>query len=471
MTETFERKSLFRISYPLFLYALISVAVTFADTALLSNYSENLAAAVSMANQILGVAYDLSALLSIGALVIISQYLGDSQIEKAKDTARVALLGGAGLGFLIAAVLVAGAPSFVDWVNTPDEIRDDVFVYIYVIAVAMVFNGFIMSAQAALTGFGHTLDILTIGLVSNIVYLAVEYTLIYGAFGFPELGVYGAAWATVIVRGGTIVLLVWMLHWRLGLRFFDIPEGFWPSTLRILKISYPSVAENLAYNIYQLTVAALIAILGVTAVLTRSYALTITQIVMIITLVISHGNQVLVGYDKGAGDNDVAYRRARNTALITGAVSMVGSAVIYLFADTLIGILTDNPEIIASVASILLLQILVSPFNTINLILFNALKACGDVNRPVVASLVLTFGLALPLAYLALAVLDLGVVGLWYVYLFEEAIKALVMFALWRGRKWQDISVIDADNAPAAKPAAVAPPVPARTSRAPKPVR
>ncbi|MEO0372560.1 MAG: MATE family efflux transporter, partial [Pseudomonadota bacterium] len=141
-------------------------------------------------------------------------------------------------------------------------------------------------------------------------------------------------------------------------------------------------------------VVSMIAALGVSAVLTRSYALTLTQILMIITFVISHGNQVLVGYDKGAGENEAALRRGQRTALITGAFAMGATMLFYLIHEPLLGILTQDPEILSSIAAILLLQVFVMPLRTVNLILFNSLKACGDVNRPVIASLLLTFGIA-----------------------------------------------------------------------------
>ena len=76
-----------------------------------------------------------------------------------------------------------------------------------------------------------------------------------------------------------------------------------------------------------------------------------------------------------------------------------------------------------------------------NLILFNSLKACGDVNRPVIASLVLTFGIALPAAYIAVVVWELGLPDLWYVYIFEEGLKAGVMLTMWRGRRWAQIKL------------------------------
>ena len=184
----FERKSLCRLTAPIFLFSVISIGVTFIDTMLLAGYSDNLAAAVSMANQILGVAYDVSGLFSVGALILIAQYLGQNQIGKAKNIVVVAMASSCLLGLIIGGVLVLGASQFADWVNTPEEIREDVIIYIYVIAVAIIFNGLIISVTAALRGFGLTVEILIMGIIANAVYIFLEYALIYGNFGLPNLG-------------------------------------------------------------------------------------------------------------------------------------------------------------------------------------------------------------------------------------------------------------------------------------------
>ncbi|UUX51051.1 MATE family efflux transporter [Nisaea acidiphila] len=442
MAQKFKRKNLFQITFPLFFYGAMTIGVSFADTMLLSNYQENLAASVSMANQILGVAYDLSGLISIGALVLISQYLGRDEVAKARGVAVTGIIASFGLGALIASVLVIGARFFAEWVNTPAEIYEDVVIYVYIIAAAMMFNGFIMAAKAVLTGFGHTLEILVLGLIGNVTYIGIEYMMVYGVWIFPEMGIYGAGLSTVVVRLSSIALLLFILYWRLGITLADLEAGFWQTVRKILKISTPSVGENLSYNLYQLAIVSMVAALGVSGVLTRSYSLTVASLLLIITMVISHGNQVLVGYDKGGDDDETAFRRARKTALATAGVGMIASLLLYIFSDFFAGLLTSDPEILASVKQILLVQIFVTPCSAVNLILFNSLKACGYVNRPVLTNLTITFALALPLAYLAMEVLDVGVEGLWYAYLTEEALKGTAMYLLWRRRTWQSVRLI-----------------------------
>ncbi|NRA64221.1 MAG: MATE family efflux transporter [Pseudobacteriovorax sp.] len=444
--EQFERKSLFKLTYPLFLYSALSIAVTFVDQILLSNYSENLAAAVSLANQILGVAYDVSGLFAVGALVIMSQYLGRNEVEKAKSVAIASIQASFLLCLLIAAVLMIGASYFADMVGAPSEIRSDVIIYVHIIALAMIFNGAIVSCTAALRGFGHTLSIFVLGILANVLYLVLEYGLIYGKFGFPELGVYGAALSTLIVRIGMIGFLLFVLSYYVKINIFQRVSDFLPSLKKITKLSYPSVGEGMAYNIYQLVMVSLISVLGTGAVLVRSYSLTIGSLLSTIHYVIAQGNEILIGYDCGAKDSEAAYRRAIKTSLITAGVSVVLSIVLYVFSDTLVGLFTDQLDIKAGVSDILFVAIFIAPMNAINQIFFTSLKATGDVNRPVLWNLSLTFALALPLGFLFVRHFELGVVGLWYVYLIEETVKAGVLSVLWFRKNWIRYFPLDSAN-------------------------
>jgi len=442
----FERKNLFRLTAPLFLFYLIQNGIIFVDQALLAGYSENLAAAVSMANQILGVAYDVTGLFSVGALILIAQYLGRNQIGKAKNIVVVSMASSCLLGLIIAGILVAGAGQFADWVNTPEEIRKDVIIYVYVIAVTIIFNGLIVSATAALRGFGFTVEILIMGIIANVVYLFFEYALIYGRFGFPELGVYGAALSTLIVRFASIGFLLWVLKRKLDISLIATPIGFFNKVKQITKISYPSVSQNMCYNLYQLTMVSFIAVLGTTEVNTRSWALAIGALSSTVAMVISQGNEVLVGYDKGSQDNETARKRANKTAITAGIVNSGFAFVIYLNADLLIGIFTKDAAITAAITSLLFYTIILTFFATVNTVLLNSLKAVGDVNRPVLFNLGITFAIALPLGYIAVTQFDLGVKGLWYVYLIEEGLKALIVFTLWQSKKWHEYKVVEQEQ-------------------------
>ncbi len=444
----FERKGLLRLTFPLFLYAFLSIGVAFIDQILLSAYSEELAAAVSVANQVLGVAYDLSGLLAVGALILVSQCLGRDDIAGAQRVATIAVLANTIFSSLVAAILFIGGGHFIAWVNTPEAIQEEATIYLYVIAFAILFNGFIVAATAILRAFGHTWVILVLGVLANFLYLFLEYTLIFGNWGFPELGVWGAALSTLIVRVLSVVFLLWLLVRVLKLRIpgsirrirlEDIRAGLrGPVRLvgRLTRLSAPSVCDNILYNIYQLAIVSFIAALGTASILTRSYALTVTALVSIMAGVISQGNEVLVGYDQGAKAFVAARRRALVNAFRTAAAVSLVSALLWWKSDALLSLFTEDQEILSGARTVLFVGIILHPCQTVGQILFHSLKVVGDVYWPVAYSLGVTFLVSLPLAWLALTHWQWGVPGLWLIYTLEEFLKALIMYVRWRRMGW-----------------------------------
>ena len=432
-------KTLFQLCYPLFLNSFLTLAVTLIDTMIISNYSDDAAAAVSIANQVLGVAYDFSALLGVGGVILISRSLGQEHEAHARHIASVTIMSNAVLSLLIALVLLVIGPIVVELINTPAEIVDDAVLYIHVIAVAMTFNGFLMAAVSALRAFGHVKTILVLGLFANMLYIVLEYVLIYGYGPIPELGVFGSALATLSVRVSGVLLLVWVLARNLRLRY---RTGMSFKRLVILakhlfNLSYPSVMDNVAYGFYQLFWVSFIAGLGVATVLSRSYTLALTAFLTLIVMTISQGNEVLVGYQFGAGRGADVYRRAIRSAGIAVFLATGVSVLFYLFSDQLIGLFTEDPEIHRMANALLFLTIFLQPVTTLNAILFHSLKATGDVYVPVIASQLVMWLVGFPLAYFVCIPLGQGVIGLWYVFILEESLKATFMFYRWSGGRWR----------------------------------
>jgi putative MATE family efflux protein len=428
-------KTLFQLCYPLFFNAFMALAVTLIDTIIISNYSDDAAAAVSIANQVLGVAYDFSALLGVGGVILISRSLGQGCEARARSIAAVTIVANAALSLLIALVLLVTGPILVKLINTPAKIVDDAVLYIKVIAVAMTFNGFLMAAVSVLRAFAKVKTILVLGIFANVLYIVLEYVLIYGYGPIPELGVFGSALATLSVRVSGVLLLMWVLARHLQLRYRSgmSLKRLAPLVKRLFNLSYPSVMDNVAYGFYQLFLVSFIAGLGVPTVLSRSYTLTLTAFLTLIMMTISQGNEVLVGYLFGAGRRDDVYWRAMRSAGITVVLTTSISGLFYLFSTPLISLFTDDPEIHRMANQLLFLTIFLQPVTVMNTILFHALKVTGDVYVPVVASQLVMWLVGFPLAYVVCIPLGQGVIGLWYVFIFEESLKAAFMFYRWSG--------------------------------------
>lgn len=448
--STFPRKTLCQLTWPLFVFSFLTMGVTLVDNWLVNAYSPSLAAAVSLANLVLDIPYEISAAFSVGALILVAQCLGRNDEETARQIASVALLASLVLGGIVAAVVFLGAETFVRLVNTPEEVYHDTVVYVRISGVTLLFNGFLTAATAVLRGFGQTVAILLFGFAANGLYLFLEYVLIFGRWGFPELGVVGAALSTLIVRFAGVLLLGWYL-WRFtGLR--GAGGRFWRHAgefcRRLAKLSLPTLGESVVFKVHQTILVALIATFGTSAVLTRSYVLALTAFLSLIPYVLSQGNDVLIGYDKGAKDSRSARSRSVRTTLFAAAAATLVAAGIFAASGPLLGLFTSDPQILSQARQILFLTILLQPFQVANTMFFGSLRAVGDVYVPVIYNILLTWLFALPLGWFLIAGCGWGVVGLWVALLAEEILKSSIMATRWVRMRWSRIDVLPSVEAP-----------------------
>ena len=121
MTE----KSLFQLSYPLLLNALIGMMVALVDMVIISSYSEDAAAAVSIANQILLVVFDLSALFATGAVVIVARRLGAGDQDGAKQASLSAMSANGLVSCILGFGVWMAAGPLLSAINCPAEIFAD----------------------------------------------------------------------------------------------------------------------------------------------------------------------------------------------------------------------------------------------------------------------------------------------------------------------------------------------------------
>jgi len=426
-------KTLFQLSYPLLLIGAIGMIVTLVDTMMISAYSEEAAAAVSLANQILLVTYDLSALFGIGAVVMISRHLGRGDPAAARAVATIAVFANFVVSIILGVFLLIAGPWLATAINTPVAIYDDTVMYLQVAAVTIMFNGVMMAATAGLRGFGRTRTILVYGIAAYIIYLSAAYLLIFGFGPIPALGVTGSAIATLLVRILAVIALLRVVYLQLQLRTHQLPRGkeLRKQTRELFTLSYPAAADNLAYGVYQMFLVSFIARFDIAMVLARSFTLALSSVLTVALMALSQGNEVMVGYRYGAQRLREVYACAMNAAAVAAVLTTILAVLLYLNAEFLFGLFTEQRLIIELGRELLWLTILVQPATALNTILFHSLKTLGDVHVPVIVTQIMMWGLSLPLAYWLTVSLDMGVIGLWYVLLLEESLKALFLFYRW----------------------------------------
>ncbi|WGF87888.1 MATE family efflux transporter [Marinivivus vitaminiproducens] len=437
-----RNRTLFQLSFPLFLHSVLTTGVVLIDTMIISAHSAAAAAAVNIANQVLLVGYEFTTLLGVGGLILIAHSLGRGDEATARNVAAIAVLANAALGVLIGVLLALIGPLMLRWLNTPDAIAGEARLYIYVVAVAMAFNGFMVAAIACLRGFGRSRTVLALGLGAYAFYLALEYALILGWGPIPALGVLGSALGTLLMRVAAAGALAVVLVRALGVNVLRrIGRDGWGVIRRAFALAFPSVSDNIAYGLYQLILLGFVAGFGVASVLSRGYVMIGAAFLTLVIMAISQGNEVLLGYHRGAGRTEDAGRQALRSALLAASLATALATVLYGLTEPFIGLFIDDPAVVDISRDLLLLTIILQPGYAVNAILFHSLKAVGDVRWPACVSQAITWGLSLPLAWLFCVHLGHGAPGIWWALIIEETIKALLMYMRWQSGVWSGRAV------------------------------
>ncbi len=431
------QKTLFHLSFPLLLNSLLTFAVMLAETMIVSAHSANTAAAVAVAKQILVIAFEVSAMMGIGAVILISHNLGRGNEAQAKQVAVVAIVANSLIGLLLGMVLAFGSPVVIWLLDVPETLAGDARLYLSIVAAAMVFNGFSMAAMSCIRAFGNSRTILQQGIVVALLFVAAEYALVLGIGAVPSMGVAGAALGVLLVRVVMAVLLWIVMAKLVQIRFSPTRiRRQIPLVRQLFSLSFPSVSDYIAYGFYQLILLGFVGGFGVHAVLGRTYAMIVMAFLVLIIVAISQGNEVLMGYRRGEGSPEKAYRQALRSSLMAAGIATLVATSFWMLADQFTALFTGQEEVRTLTHRLLWLTIFIQPGFAINTILFQSLRAMGDVKWPVVASLLVTWGLGLPLAWLLAVRNDLGVEGVWYALIIEETMKAAVMALRWRRRQW-----------------------------------
>lgn len=409
-----------------------------ADTLMLSQYSDDSVAAVGISNQILALIIVMFGFVATGTSILVAQYLGAGKQKSAAEIAVVSIAANLLFSLILSILLFIFDDRILLLMDLPPELLPEATIYLQVVGGLSFIQAVIMTLGAVLRSYSFTKDAMYVTLGMNIVNVLGNYIVIFGAFGFPVLGVEGVAYSTAISRFLGLIVLFILLIKRLdgGLPFLSLFKLPLAHLKNLLKIGIPSAGEQLSYNASQLVITAFIASLGTEAITTRVYTLNIMMFIFLFAISIGQGSQILIGHMVGAGKIEEAYKRGIKSLKIAIYISF-GMAVLFsIFSETLLGIFTANEDILFLGSVLIYLTIILEPGRSFNLVMINSLRAAGDVKFPVYIGILSMWGVAVLFAYLLGIVFGLGLIGIWIAFILDEWLRGILMLRRWRSRIW-----------------------------------
>ena len=191
-----------------------------------------------------------------------------------------------------------------------------------------------------------------------------------------------------------------------------------------------------------MVVTMIVAQLGSSVLIAKSYVTAITQFVYLIASALSQGNQIMIGRHVGAGEFERAQKRGMRTMIIGIIASVTICLLTYLFIEPIMGIFTTNAEVISIAKGVFLVEIVLETARAVNMILVGSLNASGDVKFPLFCSLIVLWVISLPFSYSLAIVFKFGLIGVWIAYAIDEALRSILMIYRWYSGVWKTKSVV-----------------------------
>ncbi len=433
-----ESKSLFQLSWPIYIELLFFMLMGVADTLMLSQYSDLSVAAVGNAQRITSLFTVLLNVVAIGVGVVVSQYLGAQKEADAKMAIKSGLYSNTLIALVLVVIIQIFGRSIFHLINTDAEIFDASLLYLRIFSLGLLFIAMTQASGAGFKSFGQTKLLMVIVGVSNVLNVILNAFIIFGLWIFPELGETGAAISSVISKAAGLTIALIFLYKRLGvhpffLRFQPMAVHF----VKIIKIGLPSALEAFVYQFTQVILLSFINIIGTYALTAHVYIQNMMMPVLVFALALAQGNQVIVGWRVGAKNYEGAYQRTIHTLKFAILIVLTIATLMYLNAEWILSIFTDDEQIINAAVRSMQVVIVLEVGRLSNLVVIQALRASGDVVFPVIIAIFSMLGIAIGLSYVFGVRLEFGLVGIFIGLAADECMRGLLVFIRWLRRDWE----------------------------------
>ncbi|MDD2629287.1 MAG: MATE family efflux transporter [Limnochordia bacterium] len=440
------RSEILKLAWPAVTEQMLHMAVGMLDTIMVGRLGPAALASVGLGAQITMTFTSVFSAVATGTTALVARHVGAKEPDKASQVARQSMV----LGFVLAAVVTVltfcGAEFFLNLLfhRTDPAVRHDAASYICIISLAMITNFLLIITNGVLRGAGDTRTPMFITGLVNIVNVIGNYLLIFGIGPFPMMGIRGAALSTAIsqgVGGITAITVVALGKGPIKISWRDSFRPHRETISRILRIGVPAAFELWVMRFGQILYTIIVSSLGTVAYAAHQVAQNAESLSFMPGFGFALAATTLVGQSLGARDPELAERsNIEAMKLAMGTMACLG-VVLFLGADQLVRVFTDDAETIALGAQVLRIEALAQPALAAVMALNGGLRGAGDTVSVMTISAIGLCGTRVVLAYLLAIHFELGLVGAWIAMAVDLFIRAGLLWWRFKQGHWKYLHV------------------------------
>ena len=437
---TSEFKYNWKLAAPVMLGMLGHTFVSFVDNIMVGQIGTAELAAVSLGNSFIFIAMSVGIGFSTAITPLVAEADSADNFDQAKSTFKHGLF----LCTVLGIVLFLGvffAKPLMYLMKQPEEVVELAIPYLDLAAFSLIPLIVFQALKQFSDGMSMTRYPMYATLIANIVNVILNYLLIFGKFGLPELGIVGAAYGTVISRFIMLAYLWWLLANKertkvlvTNIKFFVLEKLM---LQKLINLGAPSAMQML-FEVAIFTAAIwLSGLLGKNAQAANQIALNLSTMTFMVAMGLSVASMIRVGNQKGLQKFKELRRIAFSIFLLGILLAIFFGTVFFLFHKSLPKIYVDftdatnyadNLEVVSIASQLLFAAAIFQISDTIQVVVLGALRGLQDVKIPTIITFISYWVIGFPISYFLGEASMYGSFGIWLGLLAGLSTAAILLY-------------------------------------------
>lgn len=436
-------RAIILLAIPMTLEMVMESFFAIVDIFFVSRIGVNAIAVVGLTESMLTITYSLGWGLAMGTTAMIARRVGEKDNAGASVSAVQAIY----LAFIISVpIMIIGiffSEDLLRLMGASESIIEEGSGYTKLALGSNLIVILIFLNNGIFRGAGDAALAMRSLWIANSINIILDPMFIFGIGPFPEMGVEGAAAATVIGRTSGIVYQLY--HFNKGKGLIKIHENNWQFKtdiiLRLIKLSAGVTAQFIISSASWIFLMRIISTFGSTALAGYTIAIRIVVFTLLPAWGFSNAAATMVGQNLGAKQPE----RAEKSVWRTGFFNMVfmGSVMIIFFAfgNNIAAFFSDEKEVINNAANCLRIFAMGYLFYAFGMVLVQSFNGAGDTRTPTIMNVFIFWMFQIPLAYTLAILLSIGPTGVYYSIVISESTFSVIGYFLFKRGKWKTIKV------------------------------
>lgn len=443
LTQASIKKAIFLLAVPMILEMSMESIFALVDILYVSQISTNAVATIGLTESVITLVYALAVGLSMAATAIVARRIGEKDTEGAKRATVQVIILGVLVSLVVSVLGILFPKEILSLMGGEQDLIDDGYRYTQILFGGNFTIVLLFLINAVYRGAGNAAMAMWTLILSNGINIILDPIFIFGWGPIPAYGVAGAAIATTIGRGTAVLFQLYILFYgstriRLALKDFVVNVGV---MVNLIRVSLGGIGQFIIGTSSWIFLMRIISEFGSEVLAGYTIAIRVMMFTMMPAWGLSNAAATLVGQNLGANQPERAETSVWKTAKYN-ALFMVAVSVIYLlFAKTIIGWFSVEPEVLKY--GTLSLQIVTVGYflYAYGMTLTMAFNGAGDTKTPTIINFFCFWIFQLPFAYVTSITLNWGPIGVFLAIALAESLIAVIAIFWFKKGKWKMIKV------------------------------